>query len=84
MALVTDWSHLTQKIQTHQDSSIHHMSLVAEKIYLDQKSRIDKELEHQIAMETNFWYEVLERLTDIVFTLAAARQLASQRSSRAT
>lgn len=47
------------------------MSLVAEKIYLEQKSRFDKELQQQIATETNFWYQVLERLTDIIFTLAA-------------
>lgn len=68
---VSDWSHLTQKIKTHQDSSTHHMSLVAEKMYLQEKNRIDKELEQQIASETSFWYQVLERLTDIVFTLAA-------------
>jgi hypothetical protein len=68
---VSDWGHLSQKIKKHQDSSIHHMSLVAEKMYLEQKNRIDKEILLQITTETNFWYQVLERLTDIVFTLAS-------------
>jgi len=36
------------------------MSLVAEKMYLEEKNRTDKELEQQIASETS-WYQVLER-----------------------
>ena len=33
------------------------MSLIAEKMYLQEKNRIGKELEQQIATETNFWYD---------------------------
>ena len=66
-----DWSHMSQKIKSHQDSSYHHCSIVAEKMYMDGKTRIDRELVKQRVIEANFWYQVLRRLIDIIFTLAS-------------
>ena len=37
---------------------------------MDEKTRIDKALLKQCAIE-NFWYQVLQRLVDIIFTLAS-------------
>ena len=66
-----DWAHMSQKIKSHQDSSYHHCSIVTEKMYMDEKTRIDKELVKQRVIEANFWYQVLRRLIDIIFTLAS-------------
>ena len=68
---VNDWIHLTQKIKVDLDSFVHRCSVISEKIYLDERSRVDKEHEHLIAKEANVWYKVLQRLADIVFILAA-------------
>ena len=52
---LSDWAHMSQKIKSHQDSSCHHCSIVAEKMYTNEKTRIDKELVKQYAIERNFW-----------------------------
>ena len=38
---------------------------------MDERSLVDKEHEHVIAKKANFLYRVLQRLVDIIFTLAA-------------
>ena len=70
---INDWSssHLTQKMNFHKESSVHHHAIIAEKLWLDKHCLIDEELEKQITAESNFWYEVLQRLVDIIFTLAS-------------
>ena len=68
---VYDWVHLSQQIKCHKELSIHHNAVSAESMYSEKKSRIDKEMEQHIAKKANFWYQVLERLVDIIFTLVA-------------
>ena len=52
---VNDWIHSTQDIKVNLDCLVHHCSVISENIYLDERGRIDKEHEHLIAKEANFW-----------------------------
>ena len=68
---VNDWIHSTQNIKVHLDFLVHHCSVISEHIYVDERGQIDKEHEHLIAKEANFWCKVLQRIVYIIFTLAA-------------
>ena len=69
---VNDWGHLSQQIERHVQSSMHILSSIKHEVWCNTEERIDKEMEKQILQESNFWYQVLRRLVDIIFTLASS------------
>lgn len=66
---IRDWKHLSEKIRKHSTSS-HHVT--ASRVYeaWQKQETIDKVSEKEIQREASFWKLVLQRLFDIVITLA--------------
>jgi hypothetical protein len=67
---INDWKHIGQKIRKHECTHSHIRSTM---VYMHWKkdNRIDKELQDAIRKETNYWMKVLDRLVEIVLTLAS-------------
>ena len=66
---VSDWGYLIQKIYRHKDSIAHLKAVISEKLWLDKRRRIDKELEKQLFEQSNNWFSILQRFVDITFTI---------------
>jgi len=60
-----------QKIKLHEKCNTHLSAMV---VYNQWKkgNRVDKNAEHEIRKEENFWYQVIHRIISIILTLACA------------
>ena len=70
---VSDWGHLSQKINRHKDSTAHLKAIISEKLWLDERGCIDKELEKKLFEQSNYWFSILQRLVDIIFIIASCK-----------
>lgn len=66
---IRDWSHLSERIKQHSFSSGHTEACAVYELWT-KNDTIDKELENTIRKETSFWKMVLQRLFDVILTLA--------------
>ena len=66
---VNDWQHLSQKIRDHQQARYHIESVISHQQWR-KSGCVDDFLENQIKDETKLWKRALQRLLDIVLTLA--------------
>lgn len=66
---IRDWKHLSERIKQHSCSSGHTEACAVYEFW-KKNDTIDKELENEIRKETSFWKMVLQRLFDIILTLA--------------
>lgn len=64
-----DWKHLSERIKEHGFSK-NHIEACAVYERWQKNINIDKDLENQIRKEASFWRMVLQRLFDIIITLA--------------
>ncbi|KAL4122799.1 hypothetical protein QTP88_015074 [Uroleucon formosanum] len=64
-----DWKHLSERIKEHGFSKNHIEACAVYEMW-QKNINIDKDLENQIRKEASFWRMVLQRLFDIIITLA--------------
>lgn len=68
---IRDWKHLSERIKQHSCSSGHTEACAVYEFWKkNDTNTIDKELENEIRKEASFWKMVLQRLFDIILTLA--------------
>lgn len=65
-----DWKHLSERIKEHSFSSGHTEACAVYELWKKSDSTIDKELENEIRKEASFWKMVLQRLFDVILSLA--------------
>ncbi|GBP12872.1 Zinc finger MYM-type protein 1 [Eumeta japonica] len=68
---IRDWKHLSERIKQHSCSSSHSEACAVYEFWKKKYTNtIDKEFENEIRKEASFWKMVLQRLFDIILTLA--------------
>ncbi|XP_065654647.1 uncharacterized protein LOC136081273 [Hydra vulgaris] len=68
---IRDWKHLSERIKQHSCSRGHPETCAVYEFWKETDTKtINKELENEIRKEASFWKMVLQRLFDIILTLA--------------
>ncbi|XP_065654649.1 uncharacterized protein LOC136081274 [Hydra vulgaris] len=68
---IRDWKHLSERIKQHSCSSGHSEACAVHEFWKENGTNtIDKELENEIRKQASFWKMILQRLFDIILTLA--------------
>ena len=65
----SDWSHAAQRVQSHEQSSVHRDSLISILNRQSVEQRIDSQLTQEMMKEREYWTQVLERVV-AVFVLS--------------